>query len=90
MTLAERRAARVYLAGLWGAHFIHMRDALDQIDADEKGRKDDEGLMRLAMEAILLAQDNTLPMCRRWETFAEALDALRARLGEPAPEEPKP
>ena len=75
MTSAECAAARAFLAGLWGANFFYLRAALDQLDADEKRRKDDEGLMLLAEIALR----------GRHGRMRAIHDALRARLG-PAPE----
>ncbi|HUX17542.1 MAG TPA: hypothetical protein VMW52_13785 [Phycisphaerae bacterium] len=64
--------------------FIKAADALDQIDADEQRRKDDETLMGQALEA--------LEECRRWAGSFDFTDslirALRARLDPPAVKEP--
>ena len=75
MTPDERKQARASLAGLWGSHWHFLRAALDQLDDDEKRRKDDEGLMLLAEIALR----------GRHGRMRAIHDALRARLG-PAPE----
>jgi len=96
VTPAERKAARELVGRIrgLGGTCIHGRkaqellryaaDALDQIDADEQRRKDDEGLMRRSMGALTDSYAET-----HWvdSDLEEVLDALRARLGEPAPEE---
>lgn len=97
MTPDERRNARKAIDGFFavgpssvskGFLVVHLRIALNQLDADERRRKDDEALMRQALNAALLALNHTPHMCKRWQIFAETIDALRARLA-PAPE-PKP
>jgi len=54
-------------------------NALDQIDADERRRTDDEALMRQAMQVLRWAQKEL----RGWPAWGVGvIDALRARLSE--------
>ena len=94
MTPDERREARgvvsrmVTLAGLFASpedvQFLvrSMKSALEQIG-------DDEGLMRQALDALIDLGACDDSECRE-PNCLHIVCALRARLGEPAPEEPKP
>jgi len=76
------RISRQELAG-------YLSAALDQIDDDEKRRKDDEGLMRLMLADLDPDEMSRFGPVDWGRAMKLVRDALRARLGEAPATEPE-